>query len=100
MFEKFDDITEVYICLAPLNRMVISFDPKWDNEAVPTKHFTLEHQESTDLIRKLSDQPVVGETVQILTNVTGDDYQNSLDGKCTRELARGFLDENSGVIDF
>ena len=29
-----------------------------------------------------------------------DDYQNRLDNKCTRVLARGFLDENSGVIDF
>jgi hypothetical protein len=29
-----------------------------------------------------------------------DNYQNRLDGKCTRDLARGFLDENSGVIDF
>ena len=33
MFEKFDDITEVYIRLASLNRMVISFDPKLENEA-------------------------------------------------------------------
>ena len=29
-----------------------------------------------------------------------DNYQNRLDGKCNRGLARGFLDENSGVIDF
>ena len=29
-----------------------------------------------------------------------DDYQDRLDGACTRGLAREFLDENSGVIDF
>ena len=29
-----------------------------------------------------------------------DDYQDRLDGACTRDLAREFLDENSGVIDF
>ena len=78
MFEKFDDITEVYICLAPLNRMVISFDPKLENEAVPVNHFTIEHQERTESVRKFSDQAIAGETVQILTKPTGNDYQNSL----------------------
>ncbi len=29
-----------------------------------------------------------------------DDYQNRLNGKCSRELARKFLDENNKVIDF
>jgi hypothetical protein len=29
-----------------------------------------------------------------------DDYQDRLNGACTRDLAREFLDENSGVIDF
>ena len=29
-----------------------------------------------------------------------DDYQDRLDGKCTKNLAKAFLDENSGVIDF
>ena len=29
-----------------------------------------------------------------------DDYQDRLDGGCTRDLAREFLDENCGVIDF
>ena len=28
------------------------------------------------------------------------DYQDRLDGKCTKNLAKAFLDENSGVIDF
>ena len=31
---------------------------------------------------------------------TFDDYKDRLDGACTRDLAREFLDENSGVIDF
>ncbi len=31
---------------------------------------------------------------------TFEDYQDRLDGACTRDLAREFLDENSGVIDF
>ena len=63
MFEKFDDNAEVYICLVSLNRMVISFDPKLENEAVPVNHFTLEHQESTESVRKFSDQAIAGETV-------------------------------------
>lgn len=29
-----------------------------------------------------------------------DNYQDRLDGKCTKNLAKAFLDENSGVIDF
>ena len=71
MFEKFDDITEVYIRLAPLNRMVISFDPKLENEAVVLDHFTVEHPwESTQSIRKSVTQAVSGETVQILTKLS------------------------------
>jgi hypothetical protein len=29
-----------------------------------------------------------------------DEYQDRLNGKCTKNLAKAFLDENSGVIDF
>lgn len=78
MFEKFNDIKEVFICLAPLNRMVISFDPKLQNEAVPINHFMVEHQESTAHVRKFSDQAVSGDTVQILTKPTDEDYKKSL----------------------
>lgn len=78
MFEKFDDINEVFLCLAPLNRMMISFDPKLENECVPVNHFTIEHQESTQQVRKFSDQAVAGETVQILTKPINEDYQKSL----------------------
>jgi hypothetical protein len=37
--------------------------------------FTYEHPESTDQIRKYSDQPVAGNTVQILQKPVGTDYQ-------------------------
>ena len=29
-----------------------------------------------------------------------DEYQDRLNGKCSKNLAKAFLDENSGVIDF
>ena len=43
-FEKYNDIDEVFLCLAPLNRMVLSFDGKLKQEAEPVDHFTIEHQ--------------------------------------------------------
>ena len=44
-FEKHPDIDEVYICLAPLNRMVLSFDPDLKQEADPVDHFMIEHKD-------------------------------------------------------
>ena len=41
--------------------------------------------------------------IQVTTFVGEDifaEYQDRLNGKCTKNLARAFLDENSGVIDF
>jgi hypothetical protein len=67
------------------------------------------NKDLSSLIAELELSSVINEREQCallfqITTFVGedvfDDYQNSLDGKCTRELARGFLDENSGVIDF
>ena len=67
------------------------------------------NKDLSSLIAELELSSVINEREQCallfqITTFVGedvfDDYQNSLDGKCTRELARGFLDENNGVIDF
>ena len=75
MFSKYNDIDEVFICLAPLNRVELSFDPDLKQEVDPLDTFTYEHPESTEQIRKYSDQPVAGNTVQILQKPVGADYQ-------------------------
>ena len=84
-FDKHNDIDEVFLCLAPLNRMVISFDGKLKQEAEPVDHFTIEHPQSNDMIKKYSDQPIAGDTVQILTKPTAEDYQNAKGFKFTNE---------------
>ena len=59
----------MYICLAPLNRMVLSFDPDLKQEADPVDHFMIEHEQSTDMIKKYSDQAIAGNTVQLLSKL-------------------------------
>jgi hypothetical protein len=76
MFAKYNDIDEVFLCLAPLNRITLSFDPELKYDVEPLDHFTYEHPESTEKIRKFSDNPVAGNTVQILQKPTADDYKN------------------------
>ena len=84
-FEKHPDIDEVYICLAPLNRMVLSFDPDLKQEADPVDHFMIEHEQSTDMIKKYSDQAVAGNTVQLLSKPTMEDYQQRPDFELSPE---------------
>lgn len=73
-FEKHPDIDEVFLCLAPLNRIVLSFDQHLKQEAEPVDHFTMEHEQSTDMIKKYSDHAIAGDTVQLLTKPTVQDY--------------------------
>lgn len=76
MFKKYSDIDEVFLCLAPLNRVLLSFDPDLKIDPESLDHFTYEHSESTEKIRKYSDRAVAGNTVQILQKPVADDYKN------------------------
>ena len=75
MFQKYSDIDEVFLCLAPLNRITLSFDPDLKFNVEPLDHFMYEHSESTEKCRKFSDKPIAGNTVQILQIPTADDYK-------------------------
>ena len=52
--DKHNDIDEVLLCPGSLNRMVISFDGKLKQEAEPVDHFTIEHPNPNDMIKKYS----------------------------------------------
>jgi hypothetical protein len=73
MFSRFDDIEEVYICMAPLIRFCIGFDDLSD-DVVPVDHFTLKVESSTDMIQRFCDHTVKDDKVQLFNKPTQEDF--------------------------
>jgi hypothetical protein len=74
MFERYDDIDEVFICLAPLNRFVISYDSTLRDEALPVDHFTMKMDNSPLGYDRFIDQTISDGVVQLFNKPTYDDY--------------------------
>ena len=74
MFERYNDIDEVFICLAPLNRFVISYDPELRDEALPVDHFTMKMEDSPVDADRYVDHTVSEGVVQLFNKPIYDDY--------------------------
>jgi hypothetical protein len=74
MFNKFSDIDEVFLCLAPLNRFVLAFDEQLQDDALPLDHFAFECVESTDAVKKYVDILIKDNKIQLYNKPTNDDY--------------------------
>ena len=55
MFDMYDDIDEVFICLASFNRFIIAHDDITKEECIPTDFFTYKLDNSTDNIHRYMD---------------------------------------------
>jgi hypothetical protein len=75
MFEKYDDIDEVFLCMASLNRFTIAFNPELSDEAPAVNHFTFfDKTSSTDLIHRYVDMDIVEDQVQLFNKPMYSDY--------------------------
>lgn len=75
LFQRHNDIKDVFICLAPLNRFCIGVDPGLLDEPIPTDHFTIHIDESsTALIQRYADHTTKDDRYQLFQKPWYDDY--------------------------
>lgn len=74
MFDMYDDIDEVFICLASFNRFIIAHDDISKEECIPTDFFTYKLDNSTDNIHRYMDGIVRDNIMQLLNKSVYDDY--------------------------
>lgn len=71
-----NDADELFLCLAPLNRFCIGFDPVLSDEAVPINNFTHRDESSTEQIERFYDVVTNNDKIQLFNKPTVDDYSN------------------------
>jgi len=76
MFKKYDDIDEVFICLAPFNRFRLAFDGELSDEVIPIDYFTEKMSASNDAIDRYCDQIIQNEKIQLFQKSLDKDYSN------------------------
>lgn len=75
MFEKYDDIDEVFICMAPFNRFTIGFDGTLDDNVIPIDHFINKMPSSNGFIDRYCDLTINGENLQFFNKPHIGDYE-------------------------
>jgi hypothetical protein len=76
MFNRYQDIDEVFVCMAPFNRFTLGFDSKLDDEVVPVDHFMAEMESNNRIIDKYCDHTISKDSIQLYNKPTSDDYNN------------------------
>jgi len=76
MFDRYNDIDEVFICLAPFNRFRLAFDGTLTDEVIPIDHFTTKMESSDGVIDRYCDLTIQGENLQLFNKALSDDYNN------------------------
>lgn len=74
MFDMYNDIDEVFICLASFNRFIIAHDDITKEECIPTDFFTYKLDNSSDNIHRYMDGIVRDNVMQLLNKSVYDDY--------------------------
>ena len=74
MFNRYNDIDEVFLCMAPFNRFVIAFDDELSDDVIAVDHFTLKLESSTDNIHRYADPTIVDNKIQLFNKPTFEDY--------------------------
>lgn len=75
MFERYDDIDEVFVLLCSLNRFILGANEKLNPEVVPVDEFT-HHNGSHKLVDRYSDVGITENYFQLYQKPTADDYNN------------------------
>jgi hypothetical protein len=95
MFDMYNDIDEVFICLASFNRFIIAHDDISKEECIPTDYFTFKLENSTETIHRYMDGIVRDNIMQLLNKSVYDDYDkypgiefSSEDGLITPDLRK------------
>lgn len=95
MFDMYNDIDEVFICLASFNRFVIAHDDITKEECIPTDYFTFKLDNSTDNVHRYMDAVIRDNVMQLLNKSVYDDYDkypgidfSSEDGLITPDLRK------------
>lgn len=84
MFEKYNDIDEVFLCMAAMNRFTIAFDPGLADEPVGVDNFTyFDKDASSELIHKYADLTVSNERIQLFNKPIYKDYNSFPDFEIT-----------------
>jgi hypothetical protein len=76
MFNRYQDIDEVFVCMAPFNRFTLGFDSKLDDEVVPVDHFMAAMESNNGIIDKYCDHTISKDSIQLYNKPTSDDYNN------------------------
>jgi len=74
MFDTYDDIDEVFLCMAPFNRFIIGFDGKLDDTVIPVNHFTTKMPSSDGFIDRYCDLTIKDDNLQLFNKALSDDY--------------------------
>lgn len=95
MFDMYDDIDEVFICLASFNRFIIAHDDITKEECIPSDFFTFKLDNSTDSIHRYMDGIVRDDVMQLLNKSIYSDYDkypgvefSSEDGLITPDIRK------------
>ena len=76
MFEKYNDITEVFILLAPLNRFLIACSPDFGKTIVPVNHFQMDVSSAYKNVDVYVDGMLNNDSFQLVNKPTAEDYSN------------------------
>jgi hypothetical protein len=95
MFDMYDDIDEVFICLASFNRFIIAHDDITKEECIPSDFFTFKLDNSTESIHRYMDGIVRDDVMQLLNKSIYSDYDkypgvefSSEDGLITPDIRK------------
>lgn len=95
MFEMYNDIDEVFICLASFNRFIIAHDDITTESCIPTDYFTFKVDNSSENIHRYMDGIVRDNIMQLLNKSIYSDYDkfpgiefSSEDGLITPDIRK------------
>jgi hypothetical protein len=74
MFKKYDDIDEVFICLAPFNRFRLAFDGALSDNVISIDYFTEKMESSNGTIDRYCDLTIKEENLQMFNKALDTDY--------------------------
>jgi hypothetical protein len=76
MFETYDDISDVFICLAAFNRFTIAIDDLRDEDCIPVDHFRYKMEDDTEMLHRYFDSVIKDNRMQLMNKSTFKDYDN------------------------
>jgi len=76
MFQTYNDISDVFICLAAFNRFIIAIDDLRDEGCVPLDYFRYKLPDDTESLHRYFDVVINNNRMQLLNKSTYNDYDN------------------------